>query len=71
MGGYYAGAIGINHTNLKANTLATPQGRTYFGNDGPKEFAFLGTYNSGDVLSFKFSPPGASNLPVKIVIMPQ
>ena len=71
MGGYYAGAIGINHTDVKDSTLETPQGKTYFGDDPRKEFAFLGSYNSGDSLSFKFSPPGASNLPVKIVIMPQ
>lgn len=71
MGGYYAGAIGINYPDKRVSTLATPQGRTYFGSDAQKEFAFLGTYNSGDALSFRFSPPGASNLPVKIVIMPQ
>jgi len=71
MGGYYAGAIGINNPDIRVHTLPTPQGKIYFGSDTQKEFAFLGTYDSGDSLSFKFSPPGASNLPVKIIILPQ
>lgn len=69
LGGYYAGAIGVNYLNLKCDPLATPAGRTYFGSY-TGEFSFLGTYNSGDRLSFTFSPPGASNLPVKIIMMP-
>ena len=70
LGGYYAGAIGINHLNLKKDPLATPMGKNYFGNHAG-EFSFLGTYDSGEHLSFTFSPPGASNLPVKIIILPQ
>lgn len=71
MGGYYAGAIGINYPDKRVSTLAIPQGKTYFGSAVQKEFAFLGMYDSGDSFSFRFSPPGASNLPVKILIMPQ
>lgn len=71
MGGYYAGAIGINNKTVKSDALATPEGKIYFGTDMQKDFAFLGAYNSGEFLSFKFSPPGASNLPVKIIILPQ
>lgn len=70
MGGYYAGAMGVNQPDVK-ETLAIPKGRTYFGSGAEKEFAFLGVYDSGDPLTFRFSPPGASNLPVKIVILPQ
>lgn len=71
MGGSYAGAIGIHHPGIKKNPLATPIDRLYFGGEAHKEFAFLGTYDSGDPLSFTFSPPGASNLPVKILLLPQ
>jgi len=71
MGGYYAGAIGIKHPDVKWSPLATPQDRIYFGGDDQKDFAFLGTYDSSESLSFTFSPPGASNLPVKIVILAQ
>lgn len=71
VGGYYAGAIGIHHPEVKWSPLATPRDKVYFGDDKPKEFAFLGTYDSSESLSFTFSPPGASNLPVKLVILSQ
>ena len=72
MGGYYAGAIGIHHPDVNWSPLATPRNEIYFGSDAKqKDFAFLGTFDGGDPLSFTFSPPGASNLPVKIVILPQ
>ncbi|BBB91860.1 MAG TPA: hypothetical protein PKA28_08170 [Methylomusa anaerophila] len=70
-GGDYAGAIGINHPEVNWSPRATPLDRIYFGNNKQKDFAFLGTYDSGDPLSFTFSPPGASNLPVKLIILPQ
>lgn len=71
MGGNYAGAIGIGHPKITLSPLATPEGRLYFGKDITKDYAHLGTYESGDPLSFTFSPPGASNLPVKIIFVPQ
>ena len=71
LGGCYAGAIGINHPGVNWSPVRTPQGRVYFGENVDKDFAFLGTYDSGDPLSFTFSPPGASNLPVKIIVIPQ
>ncbi|WP_425060215.1 hypothetical protein SCACP_08880 [Sporomusa carbonis] len=71
MGGYYAGAIGINHPEVSWSPLAIPRGRIYFGDNKKNDFAFLGTYDSGDPLSFTFSPPGGSNLPVKIIALPQ
>jgi hypothetical protein len=71
MGGAYAGAIGINHPDVTWSPLATPMGKLYFGSNKSEDFNFLGTYDGGDSLSFTFSPPGASNLPVEIVIVPQ
>ena len=71
MGGYYAGAIGITKPTVNWSPLATPIGKLHFGKDLAKDFAFLGTYDNGEPLSFTFSPPGASNLPVKIVFVPQ
>ncbi|HWR45143.1 hypothetical protein [Sporomusa sp.] len=71
MGGSYAGAIGINHPEVTWSPVSTPRDRLYFGDTRKKDLAFLGTYESGDPLSFTFSPPGASNLPIKIVILPQ
>jgi len=69
MGGYYAGAIGINHPDVNWSPLATPRDRIHFGDGKQKDFAFLGTYDTSESLSFTFSPPGASNLPVKIVVL--
>jgi hypothetical protein len=71
MGGYYAGAIGIHHPEVNWSPLATPRGKIYFEGDKQKDFSFLGTYDSSESLSFTFSPPGASNLPVKLVILSQ
>jgi hypothetical protein len=71
MGGAYAGAIGIKYPDVNWSPLATPRGMVDFGNSKSSEFAFLGTYDSGIPLTFTFSPPGASNLPVRIVILPQ
>lgn len=71
LGGYYAGAIGINYPNAIKNPQATPADKIYFGGNGVGDFAFLGAYDSGEPLSFTFSPPGASNLPVRIIMLPQ
>lgn len=71
MGGSYAGAIGIDHPEVTWSPVITPRGRLYFGDARKQDLAFLGTYESGNSLSFIFSPPGASNLPVKIVMLPQ
>ncbi len=71
MGGCYAGAIGVHHPDVTWSPIATPRGKVYFGEDKQREFAFLGTYDSSESLSFTFSPPGASNLPVKLVILSQ
>lgn len=71
MGGEYAGAIGINHPDVYWSPLSTPRDRLYFGSPKKNDFAFLGTFESGDPLSLTFSPPGASNLPVKLIVFPQ
>ncbi|AIF49747.1 hypothetical protein [Pelosinus sp. UFO1] len=70
LGGYYAGAIGIHHPEVDWSPMATPRGKVYFG-DNKQDFSFLGTYDKSESLSFTFSPPGASNLPVKLVILSQ
>lgn len=71
MGGAYAGAIEIKHPDVFWSPLAIPRDRLYFGDHRLKDFAFIGTFEGGDPLSLTFSPPGASNLPVKLVAVPQ
>ncbi|VBB05923.1 Hypothetical protein LUCI_1134 [Lucifera butyrica] len=68
LGGDYAGAIKIKYGNTDRGPVATPPGRISFGDN---EYALLGTFDSNNSLWLTFSPPGASNLPVKLIIMPQ
>ena len=35
------------------------------------ELSDLGTYASAQPVQFEYSPPGASNLPVNIILMPE
>lgn len=71
MGGCYAGGLGIHHPEVDWSPMPTPRGKVYFEDNKWKEFSFLGTYDKSESLSFTFSPPGASNLPVKLVIISQ
>jgi hypothetical protein len=70
-GGTYAGAVGVACNDAEQVLIETPGGKTFFGEDKYKDFASLGVFDSNALLCFTFSPPGASNLPVKLVIMPQ
>jgi hypothetical protein len=73
LGGEYDGAIGINSPDVTWSPVATPDAAASrdFGRRKGKDVAFLGSYDGGESLSFTFSPPGASNLPVRIVVLPQ
>ena len=67
LGGTYAGAMRAKYNN-KYSVIQTPSKSTAFGNKKYIELAELGIY-SGE-FSFEYSPPGASNLPVNIILMP-
>lgn len=72
LGGDYAGAVKISYRQAEQGLVATPSNRTAFGGaEWSANFALLGIFDSSQSLSFTFSPPGASNLPVKLVILPQ
>jgi hypothetical protein len=70
-GGEYAGALGVKYRHIRGNPVATPADRTSFGGNKLTDFANVGTYGLGESLWFTFSPPGASNLPVKLVVLPE
>lgn len=70
-GGDYAGALGIKYRYVIAPPVATPAGPTAFGANKLSDFAHVGTFDSGESLWLTFSPPGASNLPVKLVLIPE
>lgn len=68
-GGEYAGAMGIKY-NYVPSQLNTPADKLFFGSGTIKEMQKLGEYEAGKSLWLTFSPPGASNLPVKIIVSP-
>jgi len=70
-GGTYAGALGVKYRHIEEAPVATPADRLFFGDNKFSDFAAVGTFSSDESLWLTFSPPGASNLPVKLVIMPQ
>ena len=69
-GGAYAGMMGIKYNHV-TDHLNTPADRTVFGFQTVKEMQKLGTFPAGSSLWFTFSPPGASNLPVKLILLPE
>ena len=68
-GGEYAGVMGIQYKHETSYTLATPGDRLFFGST-PSDSAYLGTFDASQSLWLTFSPPGASNLPVKLILRP-
>jgi hypothetical protein len=70
-GGEYAGWLGIKYQHQQADPAPTPKDTIAFGHNKLTDFAHIGTFEAGQSLWLTFSPPGASNLPVKLVIMPE
>ena len=70
-GGDYAGALGIKYKYVIAPPVPTPTGSTAFGANKFTDFAYVGTFDGNESLWLTFSPPGASNLPVNLVIVPE
>lgn len=69
-GGDYAGALDVRYQR-EERIVPTPLGQTAFGAVGDaRQAALVGRYRSGKELFVRFSPPGASNLPVRLVIAP-
>lgn len=63
-GGQYAGA-GVMAAGGKKTIIMMPKGRTYFGGKSAAETIVLGKVKKGKG-QILFSPPGSSNLPVRI-----
>ncbi|WP_346356209.1 copper amine oxidase [Azotosporobacter soli] len=68
-GGEYAGGLGIKYKERKIQ-VPTPADRLFFGTSTVKESELIGSYEGGQPVWFTFSPPGASNLPVRLVVEP-
>lgn len=69
-GGEYAGALGIKNGSDPAYTVMTPENRLYMGVKTEYDVSLAGTFKSGQKTWLTFSPPGASNLPVKLLFVP-
>jgi hypothetical protein len=69
-GGEYAGWLGLDYRHQDAYSIPTPEDTQSFGSGKISESAYLGTYEGGKAVWLTFSPPGASNLPIKIIIAP-
>ena len=70
-GGSYAGAMGVKYKQNQLSPVNTPDGKLSIGENTLQSLAFLGSYQSGESLWFTFSPPGSSNLPVRLLVNPQ
>ncbi len=70
-GGEYAGWLGLEYRHQDDHTIPTPADAMSFGSKKISESAYLGTYESGKAVWMTFSPPGASNLPIKLIVTPE
>lgn len=70
-GGEYAGALKMKYRHQAPYTLLTPQHKLSFGINTVKEAESIGNFVGGQSLWLTFSPPGASNLPVKLLLLPK
>lgn len=68
-GGVYAGWLGVEYRHQETYNVATPADAMAFGTT-VNDSAYIGTYAGGKSLWLTFSPPGASNLPIKLIIAP-
>ncbi|WP_182185823.1 copper amine oxidase [Pectinatus frisingensis] len=72
LGGVYAGAVAVRVNDERGlDLIPTPSERAFFGENSKQlYYADLGVYNARDNVLFEYSPPGASNLPVNIILTP-
>ena len=82
LGGVYAGAMRTKshpRSDLRdpySKLILTPDGKKFFGDMIPTDSEALNQFELSDLgkyqgdLYFEYSPPGASNLPVNIILQP-
>jgi hypothetical protein len=68
-GGTFAGSC-LLQLGDKTTNISLPSGRLYFGDKVPTESMILGEAKGKTAGKIFFSPPGASNLPVRIFMEP-
>lgn len=68
-GGVYAGWLTVK-TKAGERLVATPGKGGAFGHQTLGDFELIAEFAAGESLWVNFSPPGASNLPVRLVLVP-
>ena len=68
-GGVFAGWVLVRY-NQQNSLIAVPAASVSFGDQGGDANQLLGEFEAGSVLWLRFSPPGSSNLPVRVVLEP-
>ena len=70
LGGEFAGAMGVKYNYAVNAPRPVPADKLFLGRDPQPQLASIGTFAGGRSLWLTFSPPGASNLPVRVLIVP-
>ena len=86
LGGVYAGAVRVEEDRQLAKVVHNPTGRLFFGDVTPAnlelhlgknviltsdfELSHMGSYKPNRNFALQYSPPGASNLPVLLILAP-
>lgn len=68
-GGVYSGWL-LAKTKLGEKLVATPSKTPGFGHSTMADFELVAEFNAGETLQITLSPPGASNLPVRLMLLP-
>lgn len=73
IGGVYAGAISVRiGKDGEKKMVLTPDELPFYGHEANKNYySYLGTYNNSDDIYFEYMAPGASNLPVQFILIPE
>ncbi len=69
-GGAYAGSIAVASKKVEQVVDVPEAQRPYIGHRTIYDTFYIGTYEGGENLQIRFMPAGASNLPVKLLLVP-
>lgn len=74
MGGEYAGVMDLSYTDAQQKEvrkiIELPSDRLSMGKDNPYAMQYLDTVPAGTDVIMHMMPPGAANLPVRIIVVP-
>ena len=70
LGGAYAGAIRVTNGRRSEIVSVPGQERPHIGHGTTEDSHYIGKYEAGAPLDIRFMPAGASNLPVRLLLVP-